>query len=90
MKIYKTKKYKSWIRIRNHLDITTTKKKLCNMYRPNESGAKRKTTITLKLKQVCATLRQQVHTGIAMVYTRTQSHIAAYLNKKKIKKNDNN
>ena len=36
MKIYKTKKYKSWIRIRNHLDITTTTKKntkLCNMYR---------------------------------------------------------
>ena len=43
---------------------------------------KEKNTITLKLKQVCATLRQQVHTGIAMVYTRTQSHIAAYLNKK--------
>ena len=37
MKVYKTKKYKSWIRIRNHLDITTTTKKiiiikLCNMY----------------------------------------------------------
>ena len=29
---------------------------------------KEKNTITPKLKQVCATLRQQVHTGIAMVY----------------------
>ena len=90
MKIYKTKKYKSWIRIRNHLDITTTTKKnnekiVQYVQRPNESGAKRKTTITLKLKQVCATLRQQVHTGIAMVYTRIQSHIAAYLHKKYIK-----
>ena len=47
--------------------------------RHNESGAKRKTTITLKLKQVCATLRQQVHTGIAIVYTIIQSHIAAYI-----------
>ena len=53
-----------------------------SVQRPNESGAKRKTTITLKLKQVCATHNQQVHTGIAKVYTRTQSHIAAYLNKK--------
>ena len=50
--------------------------------RPNEFGAKRKTTITLKLKQVCATHRQQVHPGIVMVYTRIQSHIAAYLNRK--------
>ena len=92
MKIYRQKKYKSWIRIRNYLDITTTtttKKKVQYVQRPNESGAKRKTTVTLKLKQVCATLRQQVHTGIAMVYTRIQSHIAAYLNKK-ILKNDNN
>ena len=24
MKIYKTKQYKSWIQIRNYLDITTT------------------------------------------------------------------
>ena len=60
MKIYKTKKYKSWIRIINHLDITTTKKNnkkkiVQYVQRPNESGAKRKTTITLKLKQVCAT-----------------------------------
>ena len=60
MKIYKTKKYKSWIRIINHLDITTTKKnkkiKNCAICtETHESGAKRKTTITLKLKQVCAT-----------------------------------
>ena len=46
----------------------------------------KKNTITLKMKQVCATLRQQVHTSIAMVYTRMQSHITAYLNKKKYKK----
>ena len=39
------------------------------------SLVQKKTTITLKQKQVCATLRQQVHTGIAMVYTRIQSHI---------------
>ena len=56
------------------------------MYRDPMSLVQKKPTITLKLKQVCATLRQQVHTGIAMVYTRIQSHIAAYLNKK----NDNN
>ena len=43
---------------------------------------KNKTTITLKLKQVRATHNQQIHTGIAKVYTITQSHIAAYLNSK--------
>ena len=53
-----------------------------HVQRLNESGAKRKkNTITLKLKQVCATHRQ-VHTGIAMVHTIIQSHIAAYLNRK--------
>ena len=51
-----------------------------NMYRDPMSLVQKKPTITLKLKQVCATLRQQVHTGIAMAYTRIQSNIAAYLN----------
>ena len=80
MKIYKTKKYNSYI----HLDITTKKNQNFVQYvlKPNESGAKRKTTITLKLKQVCAVHRQQVHPGIVMIYTRIQSHIAAYLNRK--------
>ena len=72
--MYRTKKnYNSWIRIRIHLDITTAAKNSVQyVQRHNESGAKRKNTITLKLKQVCATHRQQVHTGIAMVYTRIQ------------------
>ena len=59
-----------------------------NMYRDPMSLVQKKTTITLKLKQVCATLRQQVHTGIAMAYTRIQSHIAAYMNNFFL--NDNN
>ena len=55
MKIYKTKKYNL------HLDITTKKQNFVQyVQRPNEPGAKRKTTITLKLKQVCATHRQHV------------------------------
>ena len=80
MKIYSTKKIEQLHPFRH----CNKKKQNCVQYvqRPNESGAKRKTTITLKLKHVCATHRQQVHAGIVMVYTRIQSHIASYLNRK--------
>ena len=72
-------------RVYIHIDITKKKQQNVVQYvhvqRPNEFGAKKKTTLTLKLKQVCATHKQQVHTSISKVYTRTQSHITAYLNR---------
>ena len=74
------KKQKQQLHSFRHCNKNKNKNFVQYVQRPNESGAKRKNTITLKLKQVCATLRQQVHAGIAMVYTRRQSHIAAYLN----------
>ena len=56
---------------------------MCDMYRDSMSLVQEnKTTITLKLKQVCATHSQYLHTDIAKVYTRTQSHMAAHLNRK--------
>ena len=70
MKIYKTKKIEQLHSFRH-----CNKKKMSLVQ-------KRKTTITLKLKQVCVTHRQQDYTGIAMEYTRIPSHIAAYLNRK--------
>ena len=82
MKIFKTKNTKIGLEfeIIYTLQLQQQQKKLKKIMqyvqRPNESSAKRKTTITLKLKQVCATLRLQVHTGIAMVYSRIQSHMA--------------
>ena len=53
MKTYNTKKigYISYI----HLDIT---KKLCDLHRDSMSLVQKKNTITLKLKQVCATHNQ--------------------------------
>ena len=62
MKIYKTKKrYNNYI----HLDITNEKQNFVQyVQRPNESGAKRKYTITLKLKQVCAKSTHKHSKGI--------------------------
>ena len=55
MKIYKTKKIQQLHSFRHHNQKNQNCVQYVHVHRLNESGAKRKTTITLKLKQVCAT-----------------------------------
>ena len=70
MKIHKTKQIQQLHSFRHY----KKKRILCDMYRdPMSLVPKEKNTITLKLKQVCATHRQQVHTGIA-IYTQEYNH----------------